>query len=234
VQLEWRRHADCCATDRRLMGGGRKHRHRARRADDRRRREDAQGVRADRQSGAVERRPHDVSPEHLQGPGRRQMSGVSRAMSLTAVLIGAASFAAAQPPPPPPSPAPPPAGPPPTPVQPQAPAPPPQTITLQDALARAKQNDVQFQSAVADAEVAREDRVQARAALLPNVSYTTQYLGNSPNGVNPNGRFVSLDGVKMYRAWGVVRQDVSPNLFTLSPLRRARGLEAAAAAKVQA
>ena len=35
--------------------------------------------------------------------------------------------------------------------------------------------------------------VQARSSLLPALSYTTQYLGNSPNGVNPNGRFVSLD-----------------------------------------
>jgi outer membrane protein len=127
----------------------------------------------------------------------------------------------------------PPAGPPIALVHPDAPAAPPATITLQDALDRARQNDAQFQSASTDAQVAREDRVQARASLLPAVSYSTQYLGNSPNGVNPNGRFVSLDGVKMYRAWGMVRQELSPNVLMLTPLRRARAAEAAAEAKLE-
>ena len=127
----------------------------------------------------------------------------------------------------------PPAGPPLPLVHPAAPAAPPATITLQDALDRARQNDAQFQSASADAQIAREDRVQARAALLPAVSYTTQYLGNSPNGVNPNGRFVSLDGVKMYRAWGVVHQELSPNVLMATPLHRAQAVEAAAAAKLE-
>jgi outer membrane protein TolC len=108
-------------------------------------------------------------------------------------------------------------------------------VTLQDALDRARQNDAQFQTAVADAQVAREDRVQAKASLLPAISYTTQYLGNSPtpNNVNPNGRFVSLDGVKMYRAWGVLHQDLSPNVLMKTPLNRARAAEAAAAARLE-
>src|SRR5262249_19715786 len=126
-----------------------------------------------------------------------------------------------------------PPGPPLTLVQPEPPAGPPLMVTLQDALARAKQNDAQFQTAVADADVAREDRIQARAALFPALGYTTQYLGNSPNGVNPNGRFVSLDGVKMYRAWGVTREELSANTLLLTPLRRARALEAAAQAKLE-
>jgi outer membrane protein TolC len=106
-------------------------------------------------------------------------------------------------------------------------------ITLQDALDRAKQNDAQFQTAVNDAEVAREDRVQARSTLLPGLSLTTQYLGNSPNGVNPNGRFVSLDGVKMYRAWGVAHQELSPNVLMRTPLLRAQAAEAAAQARLE-
>lgn len=118
-------------------------------------------------------------------------------------------------------------------AHPEAAVGPPTTITLQDALDRARQNDVQLQTAVADADVARADRVQARAALLPGISYTTQYLGNSPNGVNPNGRFVSLDGVQMYRAWGVAHQELSPNVLMGTPLRRARALEAAAQAKLE-
>jgi outer membrane protein TolC len=117
-------------------------------------------------------------------------------------------------------------------VHPEGAAGPPAVLTLQDALQRARQNDVQFQSAVADAAIAREDRAQARAALFPALSNTTQFLGNSPNGVNPNGRFVSLDGVEMYREWGVAHQEFSANTFTLAPLRKARAAEAAAQAKL--
>ena len=118
-------------------------------------------------------------------------------------------------------------------VQPEGAAGAPLVITLQDALDRARQNDQTFLSAAADAESAREDRVQARSALLPSLSHTTQYLGNSPNGVNPNGRYVSLDGVKMYRSWAVVHQELSPNVLTMTPLRKAQALEAAAQAKLE-
>lgn len=127
------------------------------------------------------------------------------------------------------------AGPPLTLVQPDSPAAAPAVITLQDALERAKQNDQQFQSAVADADNAREDKAQARASLLPNFNYSLQYLGNSPtpNNVLPNGRFVSLDGVKMYRNWGMVHQEISPNVMMLTPLKRAQALELAAQAKLE-
>jgi outer membrane protein len=145
-----------------------------------------------------------------------------------AALAGFASTGHAQPQPP---------QPPPTPplvlAQPEAAAGPPLTITLQDALDRARQNDAQFQTAVSDLDVAREDRVQAKASLFPAISYTTQYLGNSPNGVNPNGRFVSLDGVKMYRAWGVAHQELSANVLMGTPVKRARALELAAQAKLE-
>jgi len=148
----------------------------------------------------------------------------ARALAIAALVLWVAAASAQEPPQP---------GPPLTLVHPEAPAAPPAVITLQDALERAKQNDAQFQSAVADAEVARQDRVQARASLMPALSYSTQYLGNSPNGINPNGRFVSLDGVKMYRGWGVVHQELSPNTIMLTPLRRARAAEAAAQAKLE-
>jgi len=118
-------------------------------------------------------------------------------------------------------------------VQPESPTGPPETVTLADAIARARQNDATFQAAVTEADVAREDRVQARASLLPSLSHTTQYLGNSPNGVNPNGRFVSLDGVKMYRSWAVVHEEFSPAALSMAPLRRARATEAAAAARME-
>jgi outer membrane protein TolC len=109
----------------------------------------------------------------------------------------------------------------------------PLTLTLQDALQRARQNETQFQTVSADAALAREDRAQAKAGLLPVFSFTTQYLGNQANGVNPNGRFVSLDGVNMYRAWAVMRQDLSPGVFMRTPLRRAEAAEAVAQAKLE-
>ena len=52
-------------------------------------------------------------------------------------------------------------------VQPQGQAAPPPVITLQDALDRAKALDAQYQLAVTNASLAREDRKQAKAALLP-------------------------------------------------------------------
>jgi outer membrane protein TolC len=120
-------------------------------------------------------------------------------------------------------------------VHPEGAAGPPAVITLTDALQRAKQNDLTFQTSVADADSAREDRVQAKAGLLPAVSFSTQYLGNSPTpgNVNPNGRFVSLDGVSMYRAWGVAHEEIGANTFTLSPLKRAQANELAAQAKLE-
>ena len=118
-------------------------------------------------------------------------------------------------------------------VQPQGPAAPPPVITLQDALDRAKQVDAQYNLALADAVVAREDRLQAKASLLPSVSHTTQYLGTQGNGVAASGRFVTNDGVHVYRSWGVVHQDITPNTFFKSSYRRAQAAEALAAAKVQ-
>ena len=118
-------------------------------------------------------------------------------------------------------------------VQPQGAAAPPPVITFQDALERARQIDAQYQLAVADAAVAREDRFQAKSALLPSVTHTTQYLGTQGNGLAPSGRFVTNDGVHVYRSWGIVHQDITPNTFFRSSLRRAQAAEALAAARVE-
>ena len=120
-------------------------------------------------------------------------------------------------------------------VGPDAPASAPLVVTLQDALDRARQNDTTFQAATADAATAAEDRVQAKASMLPTISYSTQYLGNSPtpNNVVPNGRYVSLDGVKMYRAWGIAHEDLSANVLMGTTLHRAQAAEASAQAKLE-
>lgn len=111
---------------------------------------------------------------------------------------------------------------------------PPLVLTLNDALERAQQYDAQFQAAVADAASAREDVLQARASLLPSLSATTQYIGNQPNGVNPNGRFVSMDGVNMYRAWLVMHQALSVDTLTGTSVRRSRAMEAEVSARLDA
>ena len=46
-------------------------------------------------------------------------------------------------------------------------------LTLGEVIKRARANAAQFSAATTDAKIAHEDRVQARAALLPNVSYST-------------------------------------------------------------
>jgi outer membrane protein len=118
-------------------------------------------------------------------------------------------------------------------VQPQGQAAPPPLITLQDALDRATRLDVQYQLAISNAVIAREDRVQARAALLPGISQTTQLLQTQGNGITPNGRFVTNDGVHVYRSWGVARQEISAETFLKSTYRRAQAAEALGNARVE-
>src|ERR1051326_2794378 len=116
-------------------------------------------------------------------------------------------------------------------VQPQGPATPPAVITMQDALDRARKLDITYLSALADAELAREDRIQARAARLPSVTERTQYLGTQGNGTLPSGRFVTNDGVHVYRSWGVLTQDLSANTILATGYNRAQAAEALARAK---
>src|SRR5262245_36211345 len=118
-------------------------------------------------------------------------------------------------------------------VQPQGQAAPPPLITLQDALERATRLDVQYQLSISNAAIAREDRLQARATLLPGISQTTQLLQTQGNGITPNGRFVTNDGIHVYRAWGVARQEVSAETFMKTSYRRAQAGEALATARVE-
>ncbi len=80
----------------------------------------------------------------------------------------------------------------------------PVTITLHDALALAEKNDPGLLAAAGDAAAAREDRKQARAALYPSLSGRSEYLGTEGNGKLAESRFVTNDGVHVYRDWAVV------------------------------
>ena len=70
-------------------------------------------------------------------------------------------------------------------LQPSGPgqAAPPVTVTLQDALDRARKLDPTLLGAISDAKSAREDRIQARNAMLPTITGTSQYLNTQGNGV---------------------------------------------------
>jgi len=105
------------------------------------------------------------------------------------------------------------------------------TLTFRDALARAQKNDSQFLATVADARVAHEDVAQARAAILPSLGLRSEYLGTQGNGTLPSGRFVTNDGVHVYREWSVFHQDLSPGTFVRTGYRRATAAEAVAQAK---
>jgi outer membrane protein TolC len=108
----------------------------------------------------------------------------------------------------------------------------PITVTLQDALERARKLDPTLLGAVSDARSAREDRIQARNAMLPSISATTQYLGTQGDGGKiSDGRFVTNDGVHVYRAWGVYHEDLSPSLLLGTGYTRAKAAEALANAK---
>src|SRR5437660_508747 len=72
-----------------------------------------------------------------------------------------------------------------SPADPAQPLPP---LTLPAALAQARANSQQLRSAQTAAQIAAEDRVQARAALLPSLSGFGQYIYTQPNGT-PSGVF---------------------------------------------
>jgi outer membrane protein TolC len=83
----------------------------------------------------------------------------------------------------------------------------PLAITFQDALERAKVNAPQLLSAKIATQLAREDTVQAKAALLPSVNAVSQYIYTQPNGL-ASGVFVSNDGPHIYNNQLAVHGDI--------------------------
>jgi outer membrane protein TolC len=106
----------------------------------------------------------------------------------------------------------------------------PLTLTLQDALNRARANSVAFQAALTDQGIAHEDKVQARAGLLPSVNYNNQFIYTEPNGT-PSGVFIANNTVHEYISQGNVHQAIG--LTNYADYRKARALEAVARAKAE-
>jgi outer membrane protein TolC len=84
----------------------------------------------------------------------------------------------------------------------------PLTITFQEALDRARKYGLEIQTANIAALLAREDRVQAKAAMLPAVQYFNQFIYTEPNGT-PSGVFIANDGPHVYNSQGQVHEDLS-------------------------
>src|SRR5271168_1368429 len=63
-------------------------------------------------------------------------------------------------------------------------------ISLADALERARRNNAQFQAALTDAGVAREDRTQARDVLLPSVAYISSGIYTQGGGAGFPVRYI--------------------------------------------
>src|SRR3954451_22019996 len=85
--------------------------------------------------------------------------------------------------------------------------PPTLTLTLQDAMDRAKANSQQLLSADIAARIAHEDRVQAKAALLPQVNWLNGFVYTQTNGPDNSIVFVSNDAPRVYTNQANVHSD---------------------------
>ena len=106
----------------------------------------------------------------------------------------------------------------------------PLQLTLQDALARARKNSVEFQAAVTDAAVATEDHKQARDALLPAASYNNEVLytqGNNAGGV----RYIANNSVHEYISQANVHEAI--DLAAVANYKRATAASAIAKARAE-
>jgi len=88
----------------------------------------------------------------------------------------------------------------------------PVVITLQDALQRARNLDTTYRMALTAAGVAREDHVQARAALLPSVAENTQYLYTQGTGT-AIPRYIANNAVHEYISQGNLHEVISGSQF---------------------
>jgi outer membrane protein TolC len=116
---------------------------------------------------------------------------------------------------------------------------------LQDALQRARLNDPQYRSAITDLGLAREDRVQARAGLLPNLDYNNSFIYTEgtgplpaicatqppPAASCPNSRFIANNGVHEYISQADLHQSVS--LTNFADYKRSSALLREARAKAE-
>ncbi|HZY62579.1 MAG TPA: TolC family protein [Edaphobacter sp.] len=114
------------------------------------------------------------------------------------------------------------------------------SITLDEAIARAKANEPTFAAAVAASKVSQLNHSIAQSALLPSVVYHNQYLYTQGSGVidpvNPTGlptppRFIANNAVHEYLSQGVVNETLGLQQF--NAVSRASAAAAVAAANLE-
>ena len=101
---------------------------------------------------------------------------------------------------------------------------------LTDAIARAQKYGLQIQTANIAAQLAREDKVQAKAATLPSLNAFNQFIYTEGNGT-PSGVFVANDGVHVYNEQAVVHEELL-SFIRRGEIRMAAAAQAVARAKV--
>jgi outer membrane protein TolC len=102
-------------------------------------------------------------------------------------------------------------------------------LTLEDALARARKNSTQFQSAQTDAAIARQDRYQAAAALLPTVTYNNQAIYTQLH--QGSVAFIANNAGHEYVSQANVHESI--DLVSISGYRRATAASALAKARAE-
>jgi outer membrane protein TolC len=102
-------------------------------------------------------------------------------------------------------------------------------LTLEDALARARKNSTQFQAAQTDAAIARQDRYQAAAALLPSVTYNNQALYTQLH--NGAVTFIANNAAHEYISQANVHEAI--DLVSISGFRRTSAASALAKARAE-
>ena len=117
----------------------------------------------------------------------------------------------------------------------------PQTITLHEALDRARGNSVEFRAAQTEAGLREADKTIARAALLPNANFRSEFLYTQPTSTaNAQAHqevlggtpvFIANNAVHEYVALGNAHQDLSGAL--LVDYSRTQALAAVARAKAE-
>jgi len=104
-------------------------------------------------------------------------------------------------------------------------------LTLQDALQRAKKVNPDYRAAQTEYGLAKEDKIQSRAALLPNINYTTSFIYTEGHGIPAVGRFIANNGVHEYISQGTVHQELS--LANYAEFRRTQALQTLAQARLE-
>ena len=103
-----------------------------------------------------------------------------------------------------------------------------ETLTLDQAIARATANEPAFATAAADQRATALERKIARSALLPSATYHNQAIYTKPNGVPasrigqtadaPAPAFIANNAVREYASQGVFDERIGLGQVAADPL----------------